>query len=187
MIEDTLPKLLIRNAKKYGHSRHAMREKDYGIWQSFTWQEYFDHVKYFALGLAALGIKKDDKIAIIGDNRPEWIYAELASQCLGAIPIGIYQDSILKEVSYIIDLAGARLVVAEDQEQVDKIFDMREDLPTVEKVIYHDPKGMYSYDDPSLLFFPDVEEMGRKFEQEHPTYFDEHVATIKEDDVASIC
>ncbi len=187
MIEDTLPKLLIRNAKKYGHSRHAMREKDYGIWQSFTWQEYFDHVKYFALGLAALGIKKDDKIAIIGDNRPEWIYAELASQCLGAIPIGIYQDSILKEVSYIIDLAGARLVVAEDQEQVDKIFDMREDLPTVEKVIYHDDKGMYSYDDPSLLFFPDVEEMGRKFEQEHPTYFDEHVATIKEDDVASIC
>jgi long-chain acyl-CoA synthetase len=187
MADNTLPKLLIRNAKKYGHSRHAMREKDYGIWLSFTWQDYFDHVKYFALGLAALGIKKNDKIAIIGDNRPEWIYAELSSQCLGAIPIGIYQDSILKEVSYIIDLAGARLVVAEDQEQVDKIFDMKEDLPTVEKVIYHDPKGMYSYDDPSLLFFPDVEEMGRKFEQQHPTYFDEHVAAIKEDDVASIC
>ncbi len=187
MSEDTLPKLLIRNAKKYGHSRHAMREKDYGIWQSFTWQDYFDHVKYFALGLAALGIKKDDKIAIIGDNRPEWIFSELAAQCLGAVPIGIYQDSILKEVSYIIDLAEAKLVVAEDQEQVDKIFDMREDLPTVDKVIYHDPKGMYSYDDPDLLFFPDVEEMGKKFEQEHPTYFDDHVAAIKEDDVASIC
>lgn len=187
MTENTLPKLLIRNAKKYGHSRHAMREKDYGIWQSFTWQEYFDHVKYFALGLAALGIRRDDKIAIIGDNRPEWIYSELASQCLGAIPIGIYQDSILKEVSYIIDLAEARLVVAEDQEQVDKIFDMKEDLPTVEKVVYHDPKGMYSYDDPALIFFPDVEEMGRKFEQEHPGYFDEQVAAVKEDDVASIC
>ncbi len=187
MAENTLPKLLIRNAKKYGHSRHAMREKDYGIWQSFTWQDYFDHVKYFALGLAALGIKRDDKIAIIGDNRPEWIYAELAAQCLGAIPIGIYQDSILKEVSYIIDLAEARMVVAEDQEQVDKIFDMKEDLPTVEKVIYHDPKGMYSYDDPSLIFFPDVEQMGREFEQQHPGYFDERVDAVKEDDVASIC
>ncbi|MBN2333239.1 MAG: long-chain fatty acid--CoA ligase [Deltaproteobacteria bacterium] len=187
MTEDTLPKLLIRNAKKYGHSRHAMREKDFGIWQSFTWQDYFEHVKYFALGMAALGVKKDDKIAIIGDNRPEWIYTELAAQCLGAVPIGIYQDSILKEVSYIIDLAKAKLVVGEDQEQVDKILDMQEDMPSVEKIIYHDPKGMYSYDDSMLLFFPDVEAMGREFELQHPDFFEEQVNAAHEDDVAAIC
>ncbi|MBN2233369.1 MAG: long-chain fatty acid--CoA ligase [Deltaproteobacteria bacterium] len=183
----TLPHLLIRNAEKFGDRRHAMREKDYGIWQSFTWREYYEHVKYFALGMAAIGIRRDDKVSIIGDNRPEWVWTELASQCLGAVPIGIYQDSILKEVSYIINLSESRVVVAEDQEQVDKILDMKDEMPCVEKVVYHDPKGMRTYDDPMLLFFPDVEEMGREFERQNPGYFDEQLAAIKPDGIASIC
>ncbi|MBT8406037.1 MAG: AMP-binding protein, partial [Deltaproteobacteria bacterium] len=114
-----LPLLLQRNALNYGDQRVALREKEYGIWQSVGWQRYYYHVKDFASGLKALGFGKNDKLAIIGDNRPEWLYAELAAQSLGAIPLGIYQDSILTEVAYIINHSEARIVVAEDQEQVD--------------------------------------------------------------------
>ncbi len=184
---DTLPKLLKQQAEKFGHSKHALREKDYGIWQSFTWQEYYDHVKYFCLGMVSLGLKKNDKVSIIGDNRPEWIYAELSAQCVGAIPVGIYQDSILKEVSYIINLSQSKFVIAEDQEQCDKIIDMQDELPSVEYIIYHDPKGMRTYDEPKLLYFPDVEEMGRRYEEENPDFFDLQVAATKEEDAASIC
>ncbi len=184
---DTLPKLLKQQAEKFGHSKHALREKDYGIWQSFTWQEYYDHVKYFCLGMVSLGLKKNDKVSIIGDNRPEWIYAELSAQCVGAIPVGIYQDSILKEVSYIINLSRSKFVIAEDQEQCDKIIDMQDELPSVEYIIYHDPKGMRTYDEPKLLYFPDVEEMGRRYEEENPDFFDLQVAATKEEDAASIC
>jgi len=184
---DTLPKLLQQQAERFGHRKHALREKDYGIWQSFTWQEYYDHVKYFCLGMVSLGLKRDDKISIIGDNRPEWIYAELAAQSIGAVPVGIYQDSILKEVSYIINLSRSKIVVAEDQEQCDKILDMLEELPSVEYIIYHDPKGMRGYDEPKLLYFPDVEEMGRDYEKEHPGFYEEQVAATRSGDVAAIC
>ena len=184
---DTLPKLLMQQAERFGHRRHALREKDYGIWQSFTWQEYYEHVKYFCLGMVALGLKRDDKISIIGDNRPEWIYAELSAQSIGAVPVGIYQDSILKEVSYIINLSRCKIVVAEDQEQCDKILDMLEELPSVEYIIYHDPKGMRTYDEPKLLYFPDVEEMGRSYEEEHPGFYESQVAATNENDVAAIC
>src|SRR5512137_1722736 len=114
---DTFPKLLRHNAQKYRDRKVALREKEFGIWQPYTWQDYGDRVKYFCLGLVALGLKKSDTIAIIGDNRPEWLFAELAAQSAGAIGIGIYQDAILKEVSYIINLAESKVIVAEDQEQ----------------------------------------------------------------------
>lgn len=187
MTADTLPKLLKQQAEKYGHRKHALREKDFGIWQSFTWQEYYDHVKYFCLGMVSLGLKRDDKVSIIGDNRPEWIYSELAAQCVGAVPIGIYQDSVLKEISYIINLSRSKFVVAEDQEQCDKILDMIDAIPSVEHIIYHDPKGMRVYDDPKLIYFPDVEELGRSFEAENPAFFDLQVEATTEMDVASIC
>jgi long-chain acyl-CoA synthetase len=183
----TLPLLLQQQAERFGHRKHALREKDYGIWQSFTWQEYYEQGKYFGLGMVSLGLERDDKISIIGDNRPEWIYAELAAQSVGAVPVGIYQDSILKEVSYIINLSRSKIVVAEDQEQCDKILDMLEELPSVEYIIYHDPKGMRTYDEPSLLYFPDVEEMGRRYEEEHPGFYEAQVEATNEEDVAAIC
>ncbi|MFH1091158.1 MAG: AMP-binding protein [Pseudomonadota bacterium] len=182
----TLPALLRRNKDKYGHRKVAMREKEFGIWQGFTWAEYFEHVKYFALGLADLGFRKDDKLAIIGDNRPEWVWAELAAQSLGGAPAGIYQDSILTEVAYIIDHADARFVVAEDQEQADKILDMKDQLPKVEKIIYTDLKGMRNYHDPILIYFPEVEELGRRFEAGHPGYFEKSVQSLRENDLALI-
>jgi long-chain acyl-CoA synthetase len=187
MSADTFPKLLIEKAKKYGARKIALREKDLGIWQSFTWEEYREKVKYFSLGLISLGFQPGDKISVIGDNKPEWIIAELAAQSAGGYGTGIYQDSILKEVAYIINHSETKFVIAEDQEQVDKILDMLEELPNVRKIIYYDPKGMSKYDSDLLAHFPDVIEMGKLYEKDHPGQFEKNVENTKAEDVAWIC
>ncbi len=184
---DTFLKLLVAKAAEYGDHKVALREKEFGIWQSVTWREYLEHVKYFSLGLLSLGLEPVDKIAIVGDNRPEWVYAELAAQAAGAISMGLYQDSVANELQYLIDFADVRFVVVEDQEQVDKILEVWDDLPKVQKVIYYDPKGLRSYNEPFLMHFPDVEEEGRAYEEEHPGLFEQNVARGKWDDVAILC
>ncbi len=187
MAADTFPKLLVEQAKKYGSKKIALREKDYGIWQSTTWEEYLEKVKYFSLGLISLGFQPDDKISIIGDNKPEWVIAELAAQAAGGYGVGIYQDSILKEVAYVINHSESKFVIAEDQEQVDKILDMQEELPGVKKVIYYDPKGLRSYKSDLLAYFPDVIEMGKDYEKSHPGLFEKNVENTKSEHCAWIC
>lgn len=157
----TLPSLLVRNAKRFGDSRVALREKEYGIWQSVTWKGYLEHVRDFSLGLISLGLSPGDTLGIIGNNRPEWVYAELAAQSAGGVPFGIFQDSILSEVAYIIDHSEATMIVAEDQEQVDKILDLKEKLPRIKKIIYADPKGLWDYEDEILIEYYEVERIGR--------------------------
>ncbi len=181
----TFPRLLVRNARQWG-DRVALREKEFGIWQSFTWREYHDHVRDFSLGLTALGVGSGDRIAIIGDNRPEWVWSEIAAQGAGAASIGLYQDSNVTEVAFVIDHCDASVVVAEDQEQVDKILDMLEQLPKVRHVVYTDPRGLRKYDHPKLLSFEDVEEKGRALAKERPGLWEEHVARGSVDDVAII-
>ncbi|RMG95143.1 MAG: long-chain fatty acid--CoA ligase [Chloroflexi bacterium] len=180
---ETFPQLLIERAKEFG-DRTALREKYHGIWQSTSWNEYLEHVRYFCLGLVSLGLTKEDTVAIIGDNRPEWIYAELAAQAAGAKSIGIYQDAVVREMIYIITTAQVKFIVVEDQEQVDKILEMWDELEGVIKVIYYDPKGLRNYTEEFLMFFPEVEELGRQFEKEHPGYFEECVAKGRGDDIA---
>ena len=184
---DTFPKLLVRNAETFGDRKVAMREKEFGIWQEFSWKEYHEHVKHFSLGLISLGLQAGDKVAIIGDNRPEWVWGEVAAQAAGAVPLGLYQDSTLKEVSYIIDHSDASFVLAEDQEQVDKILDMKEQLPKVRYIIYSDPRGMRGYKQPFLIDFKEVENFGRELEQRDPGLFAKNVATTKYEDLAFIC
>jgi long-chain acyl-CoA synthetase len=184
---DTFPKLLVRNAETFGDRKVAMREKEFGIWQEFTWKEYHEHVKYFSLGMVSLGLALGDKVAIIGDNRPEWVWGEVAAQAAGAVPLGLYQDSTLKEVSYIIDHSNASFVLAEDQEQVDKILDMKEQLSKVRYIIYSDPRGMRGYKQPFLLDFKEVENFGRELEQRDPGLFAKNVAAAKYEDLAFIC
>ncbi|HHJ05888.1 MAG TPA: long-chain fatty acid--CoA ligase, partial [Anaerolineae bacterium] len=169
---ETFPQLLLERAAEYGDSKIALREKEFGIWQAVTWQKYLDHVKYFCLGLVSLGLERGDTIAIIGDNRPEWMYAELAAQSAGARSIGIYQDAIVSEMIYIVTLADIKYIVAEDQEQVDKILEMWDQLPSVKKVIYYDPKGLRNYAEDFLIAFPEVEELGRQYEKESPNRFE---------------
>jgi len=186
-MELTLPSLLIRNAGRFGDSKVAMREKEFGIWQSVTWQQYLEHVRDFSLGLISLGLQPGETLGIIGGNRPEWIYAELAAQAARGVPFGIFQDSILSEVAYIIDHAEATMIVAEDQEQVDKILDLKEKLPRVRKIIYTDPKGLWDYEDEILIDYYEVERLGREICRQRPNLFEENVRCIKEDDLATIC
>src|SRR5438045_1924880 len=150
LAEDTFPKLLIKNAERMA-SRTALREKKLGIWHETSWTAYRDDVRDFALGLLGLGVGRGDKVAILGDNRPFWVCAELAAQSIGAASVGLYQDSNLNEVAYVIDHCDAKVVVAEDQEQVDKILEMIGRLPKVKAIIYDDPRGLRGYDGEQMM------------------------------------
>jgi len=183
---DTFPKLVIRNAERFGQ-RVAIREKDYGIWQAYTWRDYVDQARLIALGLASLGFARGDKIAIIGDNRPQLYWTVMAAQALGGVPVPIYQDSIEREVQYVIDHAEARFALVEDQEQVDKLLHIKGQSPRLEYIVYDDSRGMRSYSEPFLSSLAELVERGRKFEVGHPTYFDDEVARGRADDVAIIC
>lgn len=182
----TFPYLLLENAEKLGNQT-AIREKDFGIWQSYTWQDYLEQVKNLALGLAALGFQRGDKMAIIGDNRPQLYWAIAAIQCLGGIPVPLYQDSIEKELRYIIGHAEARFAIAEDQEQVDKLLQIKAYSPYLEYIIYDDPRGMHHYKHPFLLSYIHIQELGRSFAAEHPEYFVEEIEKGDPENVAIIC
>jgi len=183
----SLPALLLRNAGRFGHSRVALREKEFGIWQSVTWQQYLENVRDFSLGLIALGFKRGDRLGVIGGNRPEWLYAELAAQAAQGAPFGIFQDSILSEVAYIIDHSEASMIVAEDQEQVDKILDLKDKLPRIRKIIYTDPKGLWDYEDKILIDYYEVAQLGRELYQKEADLFENNVGSLKESDLAMIC
>ncbi|MGE4291469.1 MAG: AMP-binding protein [Desulfovibrio sp.] len=182
--ETTLPALLLQQASERPHS-DAMREKQWGIWQPYSWTEYAQATAEFSAGLRALGFGKGDIVIFIGDNRPEWLWGELAIQSLGGMALGLYQDSTAKEIAYVFQLTEARMVVAEDQEQVDKVLEMRPDLPHLEHIIYHDPKGMAAYeaDVPGLRSFDAVRDAGRTGRDGSPILaLSERVAELSPDD-----
>lgn len=181
--DDTFPKLLLRNAERFGE-RTALREKNMGIWKPMSWSQYRDAVRDFSLGLVSLGVGRGDKVAILGDNRPSWVIAELAAQAAGAASVGVYQDSNLNEVAYVIDHCDAKVVVAEDQEQVDKILDMIDRLPKVKAVVYADPRGLRAYKHPALKSFAEVQAAGSKLD---PAQFSRNVAAGNGEDLAIIC
>jgi long-chain acyl-CoA synthetase len=183
---DTLPKLLLANARRYGQRKTAIREKEYGIWQAYSWSQYLDEVKSLALGLAHLGFQPGDKLAIIGDNRPQLYWALVAAQALGGMPVPVYQDAIATEVQYVINHSDAKIVLAEDQEQVDKILEIKDTLSKVEYVIYDDPKGMRHYSSPFLRSFTEVQEQGRGRDHLPLHAFEEAVQKGQGDDVAII-
>ena len=187
MHEDTLPKLLKKNADKYGDQKIAMRVKDRGIWQHFTWKDYYEKVKYFSLGLISLGLKRGDKISILGENKPEIYWAEIAVQAAGGTSVGIYTDCSPPEIKYFVTDSDSTFVVAHDQEQVDKLLQIKGDLPNVKKVIYWDPKGLWNYVDPVLISFSEVVKLGHSYEKENPGLFEENVENGKGEDVAIIC
>jgi long-chain acyl-CoA synthetase len=180
---DTFPKLLMHNARARG-DRPAIREKDYGIWQTWTWAQTRDGVRAIAAGLAELGVQRGDKIVIVGDNRPQLYWSICAAQCLGAIPVPVYQDSAADEMAFVIDHAEARLAIAEDQEQVDKLLGIRERCPRLTCIVYKDPRGMRHYAQPGLVSLADLEARGRDFEKANPGFLDGEIAKGKGSDVS---
>jgi long-chain acyl-CoA synthetase len=183
---DTFPKLVRHNAQRLPR-KVAVREKDYGIWQSYTWSDYFEQVRLIALGLAALGFQRGDRAAIVGDNRPQLYWTVAAVQALGGVPVPLYQDAIEREMEYILDHAEVRFAVVEDQEQVDKILHVKARCPRLEYIVYDDPRGLRNYSEPFLLGLERLQELGRKFAQDQPAYFDDELARGRADDVAIIC
>ena len=169
---DTFPKLLLRNVERFP-DKVAIREKDYGIWQSYTWRQYLEQSRLIALGLAALGFARGDKTAIVGDNRPQLYWAMLATQALGGVPVPLYQDSIEKEMEYIVDHAEVRFAVVEDQEQVDKLLQVKARCPRLEYIVYDDARGLRHYKDEGLISLAAVQELGRRFDGEHRGYFEQ--------------
>jgi long-chain acyl-CoA synthetase len=182
---DTFPKLALHNAGRLSR-KVAIREKHLGIWQSYTWSQYAEQARLIALGLAALGFARRDKTAVVGDNRPALYWAMLATQALGGIAVPLYQDSIEKEMEYIVDHAEARFAIVEDQEQVDKLLHVREQCPGLEYVIYDDPGGLRHYKDSCLLSLQELQERGRKFAEARPGYFEQEVARGAAEDTAVI-
>ena len=183
----TFPKLLDELAARFGDDRIALQEKRYGIWQPITWARYRERVRDLAHGLARLGVRPGEVVAVLGDNRPEWLISELAVQSLGAAVVGIYPTSVGEEIVHILSHAQVRVVVAEDQEQVDKLVRLWDRLDTVETVIFYDPRGLEDYDQDYLLEFTDVEASGRTYETEHPGWLDEQVDSGRSSDIAVIC
>jgi long-chain acyl-CoA synthetase len=158
---DTLPKLLLRNAVQYA-DRPAMRHKDYGIWQTWTWAQLRAEVYAFAIGLRKLGLERGDVVAIIGDNRPRLYATFSAVQSLGGIPVPVYQDAVADEMAYVLEHAEARFAVVGDQEQVDKVISIADRLPKLERIIYDEERGLATYDPARLHSFKHVQDLGRE-------------------------
>jgi len=183
--EDTFPKLLLRNAERYAE-RHAIREKDYGIWQSWTWRQMQDEIRALACGLAAKGLRRGDRLAIIGDNRPRLYWSMCAAQALGAVPVPMYQDSVAAELQFVLEHAEVRFAVAEDQEQVDKLLEIAQGAFSLELIIYDDPRGLRNYTPDFLISFDRIQELGRGFDAEHPDFFAREIDKGRGEDVGII-
>ncbi len=180
----TLPKVLIETAKRYGDSKAAMREKEFGIWSPITWNQYLENVKAIALGLVSLGLKRGDKVAMIGDNRPEGLWVEMATLSVGGIAVWLFQDSLLEEVAHIINHSDAAFLVGEGQEEVDKALSVQAKCPFLKKIIWDDPKGMRDYNDPLLIGLRELMEKGKDLDQKDPGLFEKIVSQGKAGDVA---
>jgi len=187
MSAETLPQALRENYRKYGAHVVAMRVKDRGVWQEYTWEDYYLKVKYFCLGLMSLGLEKGDKVSILGENKPEWFWAELAVQSSRGAAVGIFTDCLPEEVKYYAEHSDSTFAVAHDQEQVDKFLEIKNDLPKLKKVIYWDPKGLWTYKDPILISFDEVIELGKSHANKHPDLFDKMVDQGSGDDIAAFC
>ena len=182
---DTFPKVLLDLVEKRPDGV-AIREKDYGIWQSWIWREVAEEVRALACGLASFGLERGDKVAIVGDNRPRLYWAMLATQALGGVPVPLYQDSIADEMQYVIEHAEVRFAILEDQEQVDKVLSMKERCPRLEMLVYDDPRGLRHYSESFLLSIDEIQSRGRKFHADHPDLYLREISKGRGEDLSVI-
>jgi long-chain acyl-CoA synthetase len=179
----TLPGLLARNKERF-EERVALREKDLGIWQEVSWSLYYNHVRDCCLGFRSLGLRRGDKVAILGDNCREWLYADLAAQAAGGVTVGVYPTNPPKQIEYVLEHSDAVLVVVKDQEQADKVLEVKSGLPLLKKIVAIDMKGLRQYGDPDLVSFSEVTDLGHQHAGANPRLFEELVAKTAPQDVA---
>ncbi|HET9577878.1 MAG TPA: AMP-binding protein [Usitatibacter sp.] len=180
---DTFPKLLLRHARDRG-DRPAIREKDLGIWQTWTWRQMRDEVEWLACGLAQAGVERGDHIAVIGSNRPRLYWTLIAAQSLGAIPVPFYEDAVAQEMIYVFQNAQIGYGVVEDQEQADKLFEILPECPMLRHIWYDDPRGLKHYAQPELAGYESLREAGRQFAAANPGFFEQKVAATARGDPA---
>jgi long-chain acyl-CoA synthetase len=181
----TLPQLLMENAAKYGDAKTAIREKAYGIWQKYTWADYCSYMLITAAGFASLNLRRGDNVCMVVHNHPEWLFSELAAHALGATTLNLFTSSIADELAFSIKRINSPVVVVQDQEQVDKLLEVKEKLPQTKKVVYIDPTGMTSYeDDPWLISYAELLQLGEKFIKDHPDFIEAEINKGRPDDIA---
>ncbi len=182
---DTFPKLLRRNAQQRPDVP-AFREKEFGIWQTYSWKDVYDNTRALALGLVDLGLKRGDAVAIIGSNRPHLYWVFGAAQSVGALPVPLYQDGVAEEIKYVLNHAEVKVVIVEDQEQVDKVLSIMEECKSIKHVIYKETRGMRHYKDSYIKSYAEVQEMGRAYDTKHPNFFDTESGKATGSDLATI-
>ena len=185
----TVPEYFLRQVEAHGGGKVALRQKEFGIWREFNWQESYEQVRDFGLGLRELGLARGDHAATIGDNDRQYLWAYLELLAVGGVQVGLFTDASAEEIAYIADHSDARFILAQDQEQeqVDKMLAIRERIPKVERVIYWDERGLWDYADPWLTTFEDVCRLGQVLAAREPSRFGEEVAQGRGDDMAILC
>ncbi len=184
---DTIPKWFLHTARKVGSRKVAIRQKELGIWQEFTWDDSLNNVRDLCLGLTTLGLERGDRLCIVGDNDRFYLWGDLAAMCAGVTVVGIFTDSRPEEMEYVINHSEAVIVLGKDQEQCDKLLDIRDRIPNVRQVIYWDSRGMWSYHDPWLMSFADIQQLGRKLHADQPDLFERLVAQGEPEEYANFC
>jgi len=182
---DTFPKLARRNSQIWGNEI-AFRKKEYGVWNSHTWKEYYDNAKYFSLGLISLGLERGDKVSIVGDSDPDWYIAELAVHAAGGVVVGLYPTVLPDEIKWYAEHSDSKFIVAQDQEQLDKVLEVKNELPLLKKVIYWDPKGIHNYQEPIIISFQAVQELGRNMAASDPELFERNIDQGTSQDICFI-
>lgn len=181
----TLPQILLKQSESLGSEATAIREKAYGIWQTYTWLDYYRYVKYTGLGLSKIGLKRGESVGVVTDNMPEWLFSEVGCQSIGGVTLNLFTSSVSEELCHALNRIKAACVIAENQEQVDKLMEMRERLSHVRRVIYIDPTGMRTYrDNPWLVSFSDLLEFGKELDRENPDFFLKELRKGRPDSVA---
>ncbi len=172
---DTLPKLFRQNCEKYGQ-RIAHREKDFGIWLSFSWAEFYESARLIGLGLVALGLKRGEVVSILSEDNKEWLYTDLGVQCVGGIASGVYTTDSASQLKYLVNDSDSRFLFVENDEQLDKYLSVRDDMPGLSYVIVYDREGLHGFSDDRIIFLDDLYRLGRDFLKQHPGRFEEEIA-----------
>ncbi len=184
---ETVPQHFLRQVRSRGAGDVALRQKEYGIWREFSWQASWEQARSFGLGLRALGLARGDHVATIGDNDRQYLWAYLGLQAVGGVQVGLFTDATAEEAAYIVDHSDARFVLAQDQEQVDKMLAVRERIPKVERVVYWDERGLWEYDEPWLTSYAEVRRQGEALAAREPSRFEEEIGLGRGEDLAILC